>query len=79
MTLTKLVNGLNVLKEYYHRSDAFLYTNYGEIYCPKTDIPISKKDFDYLISIGWYQIHPDPDRDVEPHCYYSDYAWGVCV
>lgn len=75
MTLTKLVNGLNILKEYYHRGDAYLSAMGDEVYCPKTDLPISKEDFDYLISIGWQQVDEE-DLGNDPFVYDERAGWS---
>lgn len=79
MKVSHLIEGLLILSRYYDEDDCHLGSYRHELYMCITDKPLSTSDANRLFDLGWYQVDPNTDMEVEGRDYNRNYGWGLHV
>ena len=72
MKTKNIIDGLLILQPYYDKQDGYHSgAEHDELYAYATDRPLSDKDVEKMIALGWHQEYDE--RDYEKDFSLSDY------
>jgi hypothetical protein len=67
MKLGNFIDGLNILRPYYHNADGFhIGAEHDQFYAYATDKPLSQEDASKMKEFGWFQPDMKDDAPYDP-------------
>lgn len=81
MLLSRFVQGLQILQKYYDLDGFHIGAEHDEFFVYTTDRPLSEKDLNKVVALGWFQreVVPADHGEFQASDYDPDQGWSAYV